>query len=185
MIIHGGDRFPSAQPPLRPGQHIADYVYGEGGALQTSCIFMHAALGKQVLFSADLGVNQDTDFLLRLGEAGAQFVYLQEHLHEQDVNPRGDRISANRNLQAESLAWFNRVSAHWPKRARRGYFWVDATLRSARQGQRLKGLWFYLRGFHPQRGAVESVACLLRILGGGETPASVRRLRQATRRSKD
>lgn len=180
LVEREGQRYVVAQPALGPDQHVADYIYCSGFTLQTSCFFLPAALGKRVRFNPELGVNQDTDYMLRLQQSGARFVYLDENLHVQDVDPRADRITGNKARLAESMEWFARSSGDWPRRARRGFYFVDASLRCARQGKRLRGLWYLLRGLDGNRPVREVIRYALMILGYGEMPRPVRRLRRSS-----
>ena len=177
LTLRDDELFKVRQPRLRAGQRIADYIYtGANGALQTSGFFIAGDLGRRICFDPDLGVNQDTDYLLRLDAAGARFVYLDEHLHVQDANDRSDRISLNRDRLEESLRWFHAVSGDWSPAARRGYFLVDACVRCANQGRIGLGLGYFMRGLDYRRHPYFVLHQLLRVLGGGDIPRRARRM---------
>jgi glycosyltransferase involved in cell wall biosynthesis len=170
---------PLTQPALREGQAIADYVYsGEQATVLSSCLLVEGALGRRVRFDPDLGVNQDTDYLLQLERSGARFVCIAEPLYVLDTRRREDRISRNRRLRPESWRWFESVSGGWSRSARRGYLLWDLSVRCANNGYRALGLYYYCRGFSLEAGAYRVLRQLLRVLGGGDVPQPIKRLRR-------
>jgi hypothetical protein len=56
-------------------------------------------------------------------------------------------VSFRTNLDA-SLAWFARRGKHWSVRARKGYYFFDASARAARGGQKVRALRYMLAGLH-------------------------------------
>lgn len=164
---------------LQPGQSIIDYVYtGRQATILSSCLLIDGALARQVRFDPALPVNQDTDYLMRLEQAGARFIGIDEPLYVLDARPRPDRISKNPRLISESRAWFDRVSGSWSTAARRGYLLWDLSVRCSSSGQRLQGIKYFLLGLTLSAGPRRLVHQLLRIIGGGEIPSLIRRLRR-------
>jgi glycosyltransferase involved in cell wall biosynthesis len=176
---HGGDRFVIATRcvvvnrgrevvhPLRvkqPEVPVADYIYRHGAMLQTSTLLLPQALARAVPFDEALACNQDTDLMLRLEAAGAEICMLPDPLVYYDNNPRPTRVSFRTNLDA-SLAWFARRGAAWSTRARKGYYFFDASARAARGGQKLRALRYLLAGLHGDiapRTAVRRLVDILR-----------------------
>jgi glycosyltransferase involved in cell wall biosynthesis len=167
------------QPMLRPGQPIADYVYaGRQATILSSCLLVSGEIGRRVRFDPNLRVNQDTDYLLQMERSGAIFHCVETPLYVLDTQRRADRISFDPSLQNASCEWFARVNDNWSPQARRGYFLWDLSVRYASTGQRGIGLRYFLKGFSLEAGPYKVLRQLVRVLGGGEIPASVKRLRR-------
>lgn len=167
------------QPVLRPGQAIADYVYaGRQATVLSSCLLVSGEIGRRVRFDADLRVNQDTDYLLQLERSGADFYCVETPLYVLDTRRRTDRISFDASLQRASCEWFARVSYNWSPQARRGYFLWDLSVRFASTGQRGRGLRYFVKGFSLEAGPYKVLRQFVRVLGGGEIPTSLKRLRR-------
>lgn len=177
-FVAGGELFDYPQPPLRPGDGIAEFIYARAGVLQTSTFLISGDLGREVRFDPELQVNQDTDYLLRLERAGAEFLYLDMALSRIDTDLRHDRISLNAALIEESLRWFERVGGDWSPQARRGYFRSDQAVRCIGAGQRLRAIQAFAKGFDPSAGSYNLLRTLLFILCGGRMPVTLRRLRR-------
>lgn len=162
-------------PPI-DGRRMADYIYTAPGAtVITSGLLISGELARRVRFDPLLRSNQDTDLVLRLEKAGARFLGIEEGLYVHDASPRTDRISFDPGVVDASLRWFEAVSGDWPESARRGYFFFDYAIRSARAGRRAAGIAAVFRGYHRPMGGYMFCRQLLRAIGGGEVPALLRR----------
>ena len=167
------------QPILRRGQPIADYVYaGRQATILSSCLLVAGELGRRVRFDPALRVNQDTDYLLQLERAGADFYCVPKPLYVLDTQRRADRISFDPALQHASADWYAQVSANWSPQARRGYLLWDLAVRYASTGDRWRGFKFFVAGFGLEAGPYKVLRQLVRVLGGGEVPAALKRLRR-------
>ncbi|MDB5971333.1 MAG: hypothetical protein JWQ90_3783 [Hydrocarboniphaga sp.] len=167
------------QPRLRSGQPIADYVYaGRQATVLSSCLLVAGDLGRRVRFDPALRVNQDTDYLLQLERAGARFHCVDKPLYVLDTRRRTDRISFDPALQQASCEWYVRVSGNWSPQARRGYYLWDLAVRFASSGRRWRGLRYFVAGFSFEAGPYKVLRQLVRVLGGGEIPPALKRLRR-------
>jgi glycosyltransferase involved in cell wall biosynthesis len=147
----------------QPEVPVADYIYRHGAMLQTSTLLMPRALAQRVPFDEALTCNQDTDLMLRLEADGAAICMLADPLVYYDNNPRPGRVSFRANLDA-SLAWFALRGTHWSARARKGYFFFDASARAARAGHKLRALRYMLAGLHPDIAPRAAARRLVEIL---------------------
>jgi glycosyltransferase involved in cell wall biosynthesis len=167
------------QPLLRPDQPIADYVYaGRQATVLSSCLLVAGDLGRRVRFDPQLRVNQDTDYLLQLERSGARFHCVNQPLYVLDTRRRTDRISFDPTLQHASCEWFARVSGNWSSQARRGYFLWDLAVRYASSGRRGLGLRYFIAGFSLDAGPYKVIRQFVRVIGGGEIPPALKRLRR-------
>jgi glycosyltransferase involved in cell wall biosynthesis len=147
----------------QPDVPVADYIYRHGAMLQTSTLLLPRALAQRVPFDEALACNQDTDLMLRLEAEGAEICMLADPLVYYDNNPRPTRVSFRTNLDA-SLAWFARRGGQWSSRARKGYFFFDASARAARGGQKMRALRYMLAGLHRDIAPRAAVRRLVEIL---------------------
>ncbi|MEL7027627.1 MAG: glycosyltransferase [Pseudomonadota bacterium] len=147
FTVIGADVMPARKPKLRAGERIAHYLYRRGGTLQTSGLLVDAELGQRVRFDPNLSVHQDTDFCLRLEQAGARFVFLDQRLYFHDVDRKRERISGDSSVLVASRQWFARTSASWTPAERRGFLLCDYTERLASLGFLRQARAAYLSNF--------------------------------------
>ena len=169
---------PLAKPRARPTS-IVEQVYVTGGpAILSSGIMVPGRIGRELCFDRNLHVNQDTDYVIRLENSGVKLVCMDEPLWVHDTTPRGDRISRDPSKVEASMAWFKRNAHQWPGPARRGFLFMDSSLRHARAGMRMHALWLWLQNIRAAQGPGAALRQLIRALNGGEIPAGLRRLWQ-------
>ncbi len=163
VIVNRGREVVHPVRVKQPDVSVADYIYRHGAMLQTSTLLMPRALARRVPFDEALACNQDTDLMLRLEADGAEICMLPEPLVYYDNNPRPTRVSFRSNLDA-SLAWFARWRAQWSARARKGYYFFDASARASRDGQKMRAVGYMLAGLHRDIGPRTAVRRLVDIL---------------------
>lgn len=184
-IVNNGRRFLVPKTTLPPGMAVAEYLYCHQGLTHTSSILLPTPLAQEVTFDPTLRVNQETDYLIRLQQAGADFLHLEEPLTFFDGTPRRDRVSYNPALINLSEAWFRRVSPQWPPLARRGYYICDLTLRAANAGRRWRAVGYFFKGVHPSFGLYNQLRIFVYALCLGEPPQVLVRLAAALRKRPD
>jgi glycosyltransferase involved in cell wall biosynthesis len=113
---------PSVFPPRgkQPQETVADYLWASQGEMLTSSLLMHRSLAQRTLFQPELIKHQDLDFVIRLEQQGAVFVFMPQVLTIWHNESRGDRISRNRDYQI-SLNWINTYRDQISERAMQGF----------------------------------------------------------------
>ncbi|MEM6614586.1 MAG: hypothetical protein AAF652_20555 [Cyanobacteria bacterium P01_C01_bin.72] len=86
----------------------------------TSTLLVSRSLASRTLFKPGLVKHQDLDFMLRLEQQGAQFIFVPEILAIWHNEVRSDRISRNRNYQI-SLDWLDTWREQLSERAIQGF----------------------------------------------------------------
>ena len=88
---------------------LADYLFCNGGDMQTSTLMMHRSLGMATHFRPELRKHQDWDFCLRLEANGAIFTFIEKPLTIWNNEPRSDQISRIADYQI-SISWIREYS---------------------------------------------------------------------------
>jgi glycosyltransferase involved in cell wall biosynthesis len=104
----------------QPQETVADYLWASQGEMLTSSLLMHRSLAQRTLFQPGLIKHQDLDFVIRLEQQGAVFVFVPQVLTIWHNEVRGDRISRNRDYQL-SLNWINTYREQISERALQGF----------------------------------------------------------------
>lgn len=89
---------------IKESDNLADYLFCDGGDMQTSTLMLKNSFAKAVGFRSDLKKHQDWDFCLRLEAKGAKFAFLSKPLTVYQNELRDDRISRI-TTQEISLSW--------------------------------------------------------------------------------
>lgn len=108
------------QKGKQPDETIADYFWLSRGEMLTSTLLISRTLAEATLFNSKLVKHQDLDFVLRLEQQGAKFIFVPQVLAIWHNEPRKDRISRLADYQLSSnwiQEWESRVS----KRAAKGF----------------------------------------------------------------
>lgn len=123
----------------RDGEPLADYLFVNGGHLNSSNIVLATELAREIAYREDMLVHEDWDFYLRLEETSIDFVMIPEVL---SASNDGDHAGRQARAAAPSLAlaWL----AIWqPKISRTAYLALRAkTAPYLRAKDRLRGLRF-------------------------------------------
>jgi glycosyltransferase involved in cell wall biosynthesis len=118
QVFYAPSVFPSRGK--QPQETVADYLWASQGEMLTSSLLMHRSLAQRTLFQPGLIKHQDLDFVIRLEQQGAVFVFIPQVLTIWHNESRGDRISRNRDYQL-SLNWINSYRNQISERAMQGF----------------------------------------------------------------
>ena len=99
---------------------VAEYLWLAQGEMLTSTLLISCSLAKATLFNSELVKHQDLDFVIRLEQQGAKFIFVPQVLSIWHNEPRGDRISRRVNYQA-SLDWIKGYQEELGDRAYLGF----------------------------------------------------------------
>ncbi|MGL5836519.1 MAG: glycosyltransferase family 2 protein [Waterburya sp.] len=117
-VFYAPSIFPSRGK--QPQETVADYLWASQGEMLTSSLLMHRSLAQRTLFQTGLIKHQDLDFVIRLEQQGAEFVFISQVLTIWHNEVRGDRISRNRDYQL-CLNWINTYRDQISERALQGF----------------------------------------------------------------
>jgi glycosyltransferase involved in cell wall biosynthesis len=99
---------------------IADYFWLGGGEMLTSTLLVSRSLAATTLFESRLPKHQDLDFVIRLEQNRAEFVFVNQVLAVWHNESRRDRISKQTNYQL-SLDWIQKYREQISNRAFQGF----------------------------------------------------------------
>ena len=96
IIVDRGSGLKFLKPPRAPrrDEKICEYVMSDTGFMQTSTLVVATSTARRVRYLDWLKCGQDTDFAVRLADAGFSFVMLEEPGVIWRDPPDGTRISA-------------------------------------------------------------------------------------------
>ncbi len=149
LIYQWGEVTGGSQPPWPDGLSPADFIYRDGGRLQTSMLTLPRDIARAHPFREDLRVNQDSDFAMRLHVSGVRFHLDPEPGVIKDESDSADRLSRDTTTVDLSYDWFRSVSSGWSPAAIRGYYVQDRAWRLIGAGRRREALLCLLRGTLP------------------------------------
>lgn len=150
IVLHTAEGLAAFHQPDWPDSNSpVDFIYRDGGRIQTSMLTLPRAIALDHPFREDLAVNQDSDFAIRLHRAGVGFVI--DHLPGiiKDESDSGDRLTLNPALVDRSMEWFEGLRADWSPAAVRGYYLRDRVWRLANSGRRREAFGALARGSLP------------------------------------
>ena len=99
---------------------IPDYFWLSGGEMLTSTLLISRTLATATLFEPGLVKHQDLDFVIRLEQQGAKFIFVPQVLAIWHNEARSDRISKKANYQL-SLNWIEQYREQISDRALQGF----------------------------------------------------------------
>lgn len=146
MIIDRGIDKTWVKPPrgLNAGERVDEYLMCTPGWIQSSTMVLNADLARKVRFDETLPSSQDTDFAIRVWNAGARVDFIEEPLVTLDDVFAETRVS-KQSRHKPLLAWIDRMrevhvseKAYWAYRG-----WQCA--RVASYSNRPLGIWLYLQ----------------------------------------
>ena len=73
-----GKQFTKPPRSVRLGEDVGEYLLCDRGFVQTSTVVLPSSLASKVRYREGLPNGQDTDFAIRLAQAGSEFVMLEE-----------------------------------------------------------------------------------------------------------
>jgi len=163
-VDRGEDRvFLKPRRALRAGEHMADYLLCERGFVPTITTVVEAQTARRVRY-AKLRPAEDTDFAIRLFNAGCKFVMAEQPgAVWRDIADPG-RTSATRS-SADLGRWLETMRPQIPARAYHGgRGWAYAKL--VRHVSRAKALQLYVTAlahgcYNPRMGAIVLLQILL------------------------
>jgi glycosyltransferase involved in cell wall biosynthesis len=166
IVDRGIDKF-WIKPPrgAEPAERIDEYLMCKPGSIQSSTMVLPADLARRVRFDESLPSSQDTDFAVRVWNAGAKMLFVEEPLVVFNDVTDLTRVSKGTDYKPQ-IAWIERMRsehavserAYWAYRG-----WQCARLAS--YSNRFYGLKLYLasaiRGVYPLRQAAVIAAQVL------------------------
>lgn len=179
MLYQWGEVVAFEQPSWTEGASPVDFIYRDGGRLQTSMLTLSREVAEAHPFREDLRVNQDSDFALRLHRSGVLFRVDPEPGIIKDESDGADRLSRDAAIVDLSHQWFRDVSRDWPPAARSGFQIRDRAWRLVAAGRRFEALGAVVRGSLPPVAPGSSARIAAEAIVGHD---GYRRARQAFRR---
>lgn len=149
MVYQWGEVVGFDQPAWPDGMSPVDFIYRDGGRLQTSMLTLPLPVARAHPFREDLRVNQDSDFAMRLHASGVLFHVDPAPGVIKDDSDSEDRLSRDKANVDLSYAWFKAVSGNWSAVARSGYYIRDRAWRLVGAGRNVEALGAVLRGNLP------------------------------------
>ena len=108
------------QKGKQENETVANYFWLSGGEMLTSTLLISRTLAAATLFKPGLAKHQDLDFMLRLEQQGAKFIFVSQVLAIWYNESRSDRISKKANYQL-SLDWIEQYKSQISDRAFQGF----------------------------------------------------------------
>ena len=144
LVTHDGWR-KEVRPrePKAPETSVGDYLFIEGGFIQTSCLLLPTELAAAAPFDEDLRAHQDLQLVLSLEERGAVFHCVERVLVSYSTAAEPGRVSSNRDPRPSEV-FLDRYGTLLSRRAQLGYAGRLLALRYGKAGRPLKGaslLW--------------------------------------------
>ncbi|MEM8828125.1 MAG: glycosyltransferase family 2 protein [Cyanobacteria bacterium P01_G01_bin.19] len=131
----------------KPGESIADYFWLGGGEILTSTILVSRSLATANPFQTGLPKHQDLDFMMRLGDTNAEFVFLPQVLTIWHNEPRSDRVSRIKNYHL-SQDWIESYRDQISERAYKGFLLKEVVPSMLReQENKTKAIELLVEGF--------------------------------------
>ena len=160
MIVNRGVAKTWIKPPrgLAENERVDEYLMCTAGWMQSSTMVLNTDLARRVQFDEKLPSSQDTDFAIRVSNAGADIIFVQEPLVTLDDVFSDTRVS-KQSKHKPLLEWIERMrredqvseKAYWAYRG-----WQCA--RVASYSNRPLAIWLYLqsviRGVYPPKQAL-------------------------------
>lgn len=176
-LLHvGGEIRPAIQPRWKPGSSLVEYVYRDGGRVQTSMLTMPVGIARAHPFDETLRVNQDTDLAMRLDRAGIGFTVSPQPRLVKEETPRTDRLTTDNATIEWSHAWYQRESHDWSPSAKSGYFLQDRVWRLADAGRRGQAMLSLGRSLFPPVSARETARRAVTLALGDRGYGALRRV---------
>jgi glycosyltransferase involved in cell wall biosynthesis len=124
--------------------HMSEYLFLEDGFIQTSSIFCGSNLAKQILFKEEFNRHQDYDFVLRAGNLGIDFKFINEEL----IIYRGD-VKTNLSkgeAYMYSKTWAKKMRKYFSKTGFLGFQIFNLTARLLAEKRYFKAIGNLLQG---------------------------------------
>lgn len=136
--------------PLRgkqPHETLADYLWLGRGEMLASTLIVSRSLALANLWRSDLPKHQDLDFVLRLGQQGAEFIFVDRPLTIWHNEERGDRVSRLNGYQP-SLDWIESYRERISQRAFQGFVLKEIVPKMLlNDDTKLQGIKLLIRGW--------------------------------------
>lgn len=154
------------KPPrgLNEGERVDEYLMCTPGWIQSSTMVLPTKLARKVRFDETLPASQDTDFAIRVANAGAKVIFIEDPLVILDDIYSETRVSKNPKYEP-LMDWLGRMRGmHISERS----YWAYRGWQIARRVSlvnRPRAFWIYLqsaiRGVYPMRQAAVVAAQIL------------------------
>ncbi len=122
IVVDRGNGRTMLKPPraLRAGEHMATYLMCDRGFVPTITLCLPTVLARRHRYHEDLRAAEDTDFAIRLFNAGCTFVMANEPAAVWHDEADPDRSSAGRT-GTNLIPWLDSIRTQIPLRAYYGY----------------------------------------------------------------
>lgn len=127
----------------RPGEPIAEYLACRDGFTQTSTIALPAPLARKVRYDSTIHFSQDTDFAIRVGDAGGEFHMVAQPTAVMSDDETGNRLSRSSDWRS-ALAWADRLRPLLGERAYHAYCGRHVARMAADEGRYAAAFGFYV-----------------------------------------
>jgi glycosyltransferase involved in cell wall biosynthesis len=117
-VFYAQSIFPSQGKKMQ--EKIPNYLWISRGEMLTSTLLISRELALKTLFQPGLIKHQDLDFVIRLEQQGARFIFVPQVLTIWHNEPRSDRTSKIKDYQL-SLNWINTYQDQICDRAIQGF----------------------------------------------------------------
>ncbi|TCU06825.1 glycosyltransferase family 2 protein [Rhizobium sullae] len=144
VVVDRGSGVKFLKPPRAPrhDEKICEYVMSDRGFIQTSTLVLATSTARRVRYLDWLKCGQDTDFAVRLSDAGFSFVMLEKPGAIWRDVADGTRISAASHPE-HLLSWLDYVRPFVTDKALIGYRGWHIARALALGHQRLRGLRYF------------------------------------------
>jgi glycosyltransferase involved in cell wall biosynthesis len=144
MLIERNGRIVGRRPTTGPmlGEPISEYAACRQGFVPSSSVCVPLDLARQVRWNEDIVFGNDTDFAVRLGAAGAEFVMIRRPLSIMNDDESPTRMSRTRDWR-RVLAWLDDIRPMMGERAYAAYRGWHVARLAAENGNYSTALRYY------------------------------------------
>jgi glycosyltransferase involved in cell wall biosynthesis len=148
MLVERNGKIVGQRPRTGPkaGESVAEYAACRQGFVSASSVCVPVDLAKRVRWNERIVFGNDTDFAVRLGASGAEFVMITEPLSIMNDDESADRMSRSTDWR-RVLAWLNELRPVIGERAYLAYRGWHVARMAAQDRHYLDAIAFYSGGF--------------------------------------
>jgi glycosyltransferase involved in cell wall biosynthesis len=144
MLIERKGRIVGQRPKSAPaaGEPIGEYAACRQGFVSASSVCVPIELARQVRWNERIVFGNDTDFAVRLGAIGAEFVMISEPLSIMNDDESPNRMSRSKDWR-RVLAWLDDIRPAMTERAYLAYRGWHVARMAAQDGHYIEALGYY------------------------------------------